>query len=218
MKKTIYIIGLCFLVILMIAGIYMAMPSKTLDFRGTVTEIETVDNDTVFHISTTETSYIVAANSKTKVTYCCKDDPDIDLADIKVGDTIEGNYRWLSKDNKAKFITVWYDLNPDITELQERYPQFFNVSTEGGLAVYVWQMAKNNYHCYLVNSAAEASADNSFAYEAGATIAEMRAILTTYPIDRTEITIQPVINPLSSYYYEIDDTYRARIRELFWKE
>ena len=33
---------------------------------------------------------------------------DIALSDIKVGDTIEGNYRWLSKNNMAKFITVEY--------------------------------------------------------------------------------------------------------------
>lgn len=64
----------------------------------------------------------------------------------------------------------------------------------------------------------EAISDNSFAYDVGASIAEMRAILTTYDIDRKDITVQPVINPLSSYYYEIDDAYRAKVKELFWKD
>ena len=86
----------------------MTIPSKTVDFRGTVTKIETIDNNTVFNISTTETSYIVMANNKTKVSYCCKDDPDINLSDIKIGDNIQGDYRWLSKNNIAKFITVEY--------------------------------------------------------------------------------------------------------------
>ena len=105
----------------------------------------------------------------------------------------------------------------DIEQLKTKYPQFFNVSTDGGLTVYIWQMAKNSYYCYLANTSLEAISDNSFVYEVGATIAEMRAILTTYDIDRKDITVQPVINPLSSYYYEIDDAYRAKIKELFWQ-
>lgn len=108
MKKSIKIIGLCCVAVIIVIGICMTIPSKTLDFRGTVTEIEIIENDTVFHISTTETSYMVVANNKTNISYCCKDDPDIDLSDIKVGDAIEGNYRWLSRNNIAKFITVEY--------------------------------------------------------------------------------------------------------------
>ena len=105
-----------------------------------------------------------------------------------------------------------------IDGLKVKYPQFFNVSTDGGLTVYIWQMSANNYSCYLANTSMEAISDNSFAYDVGASIAEMRAILTTYDIDRKDITVQPVINPLSSYYYEIDDAYRAKVKELFWKD
>ena len=108
MKKAIKILGLCCVAVIIVIGIRMAIPSKTLDFSGAVTEIEIVDNDTVFHISTTETSFTVVADNKTNVSYCCKNDPDIVLSDIKVGDTIQGNYRWLSKNNMAKFITVEY--------------------------------------------------------------------------------------------------------------
>jgi len=68
--KRIKIIGLCCVTAFIIFGIYLTMPSKTLDFRGTVTKIETVDNNTVFHVSMFETSYRVVANNKTKVTYC----------------------------------------------------------------------------------------------------------------------------------------------------
>ena len=57
MKKSIKIIGLCCVAVIIVIGICMMMPSKTLDFRGTVTEIEIVDNDTVIHLSTTDTSY-----------------------------------------------------------------------------------------------------------------------------------------------------------------
>ena len=102
--------------------------------------------------------------------------------------------------------------------LKEKYPQFFNVSTDGGLTVYIWQMSKDNYSCYLANTSMEAISDNSFAYDIGASISEMRAILTTYDIDRNDITIQPVRNPLSSYYYEIDNAYRKKVKDWFWKD
>ena len=122
MKKTIKIIGICCLAILIGIGVYVTLPSKTLDFRGTITEIETDDNDTIFYISTAETTYTVVANNKTKVSYCHKDDPDIYLRDLKVGDNIEGNYRWLSKNNVAKFITVEYHSQND--------NKLFDITTE----------------------------------------------------------------------------------------
>ena len=106
--KKIQITVLCLVAFLIVIGICIATSSKTLDFRGTITEIEIVDYNTVFHISAFEASYTVVANNKTKISYCCKDDPDISLLEIKVGDTIEGNYRWLSKNNIAKFTTVEY--------------------------------------------------------------------------------------------------------------
>ncbi len=109
-------------------------------------------------------------------------------------------------------------VSADVNQLKEKYPQFFNVSTDGGLTVYIWQMAENSYNCYLANTYLEAISDNSFTYDVGATIPETRAILTTYNIGQKDITVQPVINPLSSYFYEIDDAYRAKIKELFWKD
>ena len=107
MKKAIQVIGLCCIVIVIAIGIYMAIPPKTLDFRGTVTNIETVDGNTIFYISVPFASYTVIADHRTDVSYCCADDPDIELSDIKVGDTIEGDYRLLSN-NVARFITVAY--------------------------------------------------------------------------------------------------------------
>ncbi|MBQ6898246.1 MAG: hypothetical protein IJN70_04635 [Clostridia bacterium] len=103
-----------------------------------------------------------------------------------------------------------------VEKLKEKYPQFFNVSTDGGLTVYVWQQAEDDYRCYLTNTFTEAISDNSFAYETGATIPEMRTILTTYDISKENISIHPVRNPLSSYYYTIDDEYREKIKNLFW--
>ena len=136
------------------------------------------------------------------------------------------NFRWLFKMKEVKNADFWGATNTNyeelglisITQLKEKYPQFFNISTDGGLTVYIWQMSENNYSCYLANTSMEAISDNSFAYNVGATIAEMRAILTTYDIDRKDITVQPVINPLSSYYYEINDIYIEKVKKLFWDD
>ena len=113
MKKAVKIVALAFVAIATVVFVYYFSAHKTLDFRGTVTEIEVVDDSRVFHISTESisTSYIVVADNKTKVSHCHKDDPEIDLSGIAVGDTIEGNYRRGSNDKKAKFITVWCENN-----------------------------------------------------------------------------------------------------------
>ena len=118
-----------------------------------------------------------------------------------------------SADGPANIIT-----SADIEQLKIKYPQFFNVSTDGGLTVYIWQMSKDNYSCYLANTSMEAISDNSFAYDVGASIAEMRAILSTYDVEQKDITVQPVINPFSSYVYNIDTAYRARVKEIFWDD
>ena len=108
MKKAITIIGCMLIAVIIVVGIIISIPPKTLDFRGTVTEIKTADSKTIFHIEqSSDISYIVVADNKTKVRHCHKDDPKIVLEDIQIGYTIEGNYRKFSKTNEAKFITVW---------------------------------------------------------------------------------------------------------------
>ncbi|MBQ2923618.1 MAG: hypothetical protein IJE60_11145 [Tyzzerella sp.] len=108
MKKAITIIGCLLIAVIIIVGVIIFIPPKTLDFRGTVTEIDIDDSKTTFHIEQSGgISYTVVADEKTKVMPCHEDDPDVTLNDIKVGNTIDGDYRWLTKNNKAKYITVW---------------------------------------------------------------------------------------------------------------
>ena len=106
----------------------------------------------------------------------------------------------------------------DIAKLREKYTSFFNISTDEGLIIYVWQMDEDDYRCYPVSRFIESFIDRSFAFEIGATIREMRTILTTYDIEKEDIAIQPIINPLSDYEYEINDEYRERVTELFWQD
>ena len=108
MKKAIKIAGIICVVIAVIIAICFAIPEKTLDFRGKVTDVKTDGDITLIYVSSFDTTFVVLADNKTKISYCCENDPSIDLSDVKIGDTIEGNYRLFSKDNIAKFITVQY--------------------------------------------------------------------------------------------------------------
>lgn len=109
MKKNVFkYLLLALLCLVIVFGIQYTTPSKTLDFRGTVCEIDREDDIIVFKISlATETTYTVVADKKTKVSHCHKDDPVIYLSDIEIGDTIEGDYRIFTNKKIAKFITVW---------------------------------------------------------------------------------------------------------------
>ncbi len=110
MMKIIKISVACCVVVAILICIYLSCFQKTLDFRGTVDKIENAGNSTVFYISMPSigSSYTVVADSRTRISYCHRDDPKITLDGIEVGDEIEGDFRVSSKDNVAKFITVEY--------------------------------------------------------------------------------------------------------------
>ena len=110
MKKVLTAIGCFCAAAIILIGVCEFIPPKTLDFRGTVTDIERTGHETVFHLSMPSigSSCTVVADDRTAVSPCHSDDPGMTLADIRVGDRIEGDFRWLSNDRKAKCITVWY--------------------------------------------------------------------------------------------------------------
>lgn len=99
--------------------------------------------------------------------------------------------------------------------LKEKYPNFYDLNTQNGLTVYIWQLSDINYGCYLVSSDMDNLTDHSFAFEKGATLIEMAAIVSGYEIDLEKITIKPVINPISSFHYEINEEYTQSLEKLF---
>lgn len=138
----------------------------------------------------------------------------------------DSHVRWLYKLRNVSSAGVGGTDGPEnvtitesIDDLRETYPEFFDLSTDSGLTVYIWEMAENSYHCYLGNSSIDLLSDYGtfFIGEGGTSIEEMRKILSTYDIDKEDITIMPFTNPISSYAYVIDDEYRERIKEVFWK-
>ncbi len=115
-------------------------------------------------------------------------------------------------------VTTQADDLKSVAKLRELYPQFFGLSADDGLLVYIWQMGEDNYRCYLTTVAEDAVSDQSFAFshQESASITDMCTILATYPAEQDTITIRPVQNPLSSYHYEIDGAYTQKVKERFW--
>jgi Antirepressor regulating drug resistance, predicted signal transduction N-terminal membrane component len=105
----------------------------------------------------------------------------------------------------ARFYTkgeVWGTETIDLDSLREKYPEYFDLSTFKGLELYVWQMAPDSYSCGLMLGTNRNKTLEELMNLKGASIAEMRAILSTYDIEEKDIIIIPWQNPISSYIAE----------------
>ncbi len=92
------------------------------------------------------------------------------------------------------------EINMD--SLRVKYPEYFDLSTFKGLELYVWQMAPDSYSCGLMLGTNRNKTLEELINLKGASIAEMRAILSTYDIDEKDVIIIPWQNPVSSYIAE----------------
>ncbi len=108
MKKALKIIGILLCSIIVIYGIYLSCQDNTMDFSGTITQINSDDEYTVLTIDDAfNNRYIILANHQTKVRNIHEEDDGITLSELTIGDKIQGNYKKLSsKDNYAKLIEV----------------------------------------------------------------------------------------------------------------
>ena len=104
-KTGLIIVGTCCITAVLLVGVFLSIPPRTVDFRGTVTEIVEGDAYT-FHIAYVNgSSYLVIADSETKI-YCESDKKELlSPGDIRIGDTIEGDFYRDSEE--AKFIRIW---------------------------------------------------------------------------------------------------------------
>lgn len=136
-----------------------------------------------------------------------------------------GTYRlivpfFIHEGNGHKKYYTWIEFEvvafPSFSDLKEKYPHFYGLNTDGGLTVYIWQLSELHYGCYLVSTSMDTLTDTSFTFENGASIQEMLTIISSYSIGKENVTIKPVRNPISSYYYEINDEYRQSLEEYFW--
>ena len=99
-------------------------------------------------------------------------------------------------------------ISPDEAALRKKYPKYFDLPTDQGLEVYVWQMASGLYSFAVLPVCDEARGDLDLwndleAWDPkGASAEEMKAILATYSIDSERVAVIPYQNPLSSYIGE----------------
>lgn len=103
----------------------------------------------------------------------------------------------------ARFFTkdeIW-GTNDD-SSLKEKYPEYFELPTSKGLEVYVWQMAPNSYSFGVLPGTNREKTFDELWNMKGATVGEMRSILSSYDIDKSDIIIIPWQNPISSYIGE----------------
>lgn len=108
-----------------------------------------------------------------------------------------------------------------LSELRKQYPEYFGIDTfqKNLLKVYVWQINPASYSCALV-SGREVRSEAEIGMMRGVTIEEMRMILSTYyeardcNIEPENVEVVPFHNPVSSYWYEIDKAYTARVKWL----
>lgn len=90
----------------------------------------------------------------------------------------------------------------DMERLRTKYSEYFDLDTAKGLEVYVWQMTPRSYSCgVLPGSDREMTFDELIKLK-GASIAEMRAILSAYDVAEEDVSVIPWQNPISSYLPE----------------
>lgn len=105
---------------------------------------------------------------------------------------------------------------PIIEMLKKKYPHLFGLDVSGGVNVYIWQMAHNSYSCVLRPKSERVPDLKEILGYSGTSIEEMRQILSSYDLPREKVSVIPVIHPLSSYGYTIDEAYQAMLEDVFW--
>ena len=104
-----------------------------------------------------------------------------------------------------------------IEELREKYPEYFEMSSFQGIEVYVWEMAEGSYHCGMMSGTNRNKTDEEIwdLAKKSLSIEEAKMILNELGVKKEDVFIIPVVQPISSYRYEIDDAYREKVRKLF---
>ena len=106
---------------------------------------------------------------------------------------------------------------PNIDELKEKYPEYFEMTDFKGIEVYVWQMAENSYRCGMMSGTNRNKTTEEIMslQSKSLSIEEAKAILNETGVKKEDIIVVPVSQPYSSYAYEINDEYTERVHKLF---
>ena len=105
----------------------------------------------------------------------------------------------------------------EIERLRTKYPEYFKLNSSKGIEVYVWQMAENSYDCGLMSGTNRNKTEEEIwdLHKRTLSIEEAKLILKELGIGKDRISVIPVVQPYSSYRYEIDDAYREKVKKMF---
>ena len=105
----------------------------------------------------------------------------------------------------------------EVERLREKYPEYFELSAFKGIEIYVWEMAEGSYHCGMMSGTNRNKTEEEIwdLAKKPLTIEETKLILNELKIDKEYWIIIPVVQPISSYRYVIDDAYREKVNKLF---
>ncbi|MGI6264161.1 MAG: hypothetical protein ACOYJY_01690 [Acutalibacteraceae bacterium] len=81
--------------------------------------------------------------------------------------------------------------------------------------VIVWQMAGDDYTCAILPAEKTAFTPSELTRSPALTADEARAQAAIYTCRGEGVVIRPYHNPISSYFYVIDDEYKGRLKKLF---
>jgi len=102
------------------------------------------------------------------------------------------------------------------TDLKTKFPEYYDQETFKGLEVYLWQETDGGYKCGLLMGTNRNKTNEEIIAltNNGATIEEMKVILSSYSINDDMIAIIPI--RISEASYEIVDSDFESVRKMFW--
>ena len=103
------------------------------------------------------------------------------------------------------------------TNLQKRFPEYYNLDTSEGVEVYVWQAEDGEYRCGALGGINRNTTFEEISKLASnsTTIDEMKTILSSYNLERGYIMVYH-IEIMSSGFEEIEDY--KEFRDMFWED
>ena len=101
------------------------------------------------------------------------------------------------------------------TNLQKRFPEYYNLDTSEGVTVYVWQAEDGEYRCGALSGINRNTKFEEISKLASnsTSIDEMKTILSSYNIERGYVMVYHI--EIMSSYYEVIEDYKE-IRDIFW--
>lgn len=102
--------------------------------------------------------------------------------------------------------------------LRIKYSEYYNLDTFKGIEVYVWQTDDGEYRCGAMSGTNRNKTIEELITlaENSATIDEMKTILSSYDIDKENVIIILVENPLTNKNFVIEEINPEAIYDLFW--